>query len=190
MCVFFLYASVILLGQWEDSFGYTGPPNSHTFIIVSFNHLIMLLWYVYPFLASVFVMYVSLEINIIIILLLLLYNMKCWFRMTSSHVVKPSQPCIYLLWHHPDHSTKWTIFQLWSPASINRLLQLIAEIRQSEMADLARTATTRCVGTLSVRECAVSAFHDDRLIPMEDTSKPLTFHCPPFRWFLRPWPLT
>ena len=30
----------------------------------------MLLWYAYPFLDSVFVMYVSLEINIIIIIIL------------------------------------------------------------------------------------------------------------------------
>ena len=36
-CVF--YASVILLGQWEDSFGYTCPPNSHSYIIVLFYYV-------------------------------------------------------------------------------------------------------------------------------------------------------
>ena len=35
----------------------------------------MLLWYVYPFLASVFVMYVSLEINIIIIIIIIIIIM-------------------------------------------------------------------------------------------------------------------
>ena len=39
-CVF--YASVIILDQWEDGFGYTGPPNSHTYIILLFNYVVII----------------------------------------------------------------------------------------------------------------------------------------------------